>query len=50
MTGNSLIGAIVRVPLPEMLNTIVSDPACEFASRIAWRKDPGPLSSVLLTV
>jgi hypothetical protein len=33
-----------------MLNVIVSAPGVAFASRIAWRNDPAPLSSVFVTV
>ena len=38
------------VPLPAMLNVIVSAPALALASRMAWRSEPVPLSLVLVTV
>ena len=50
MAGSSVAGVIVRTPVPGMLNAIVSAPEWLFASRIAWRNDPGPVSIVLVTV
>ena len=41
---------IVWTPAPGMLKAIVSKPAVALASRIAWRNEPGPLSSVFVTV
>ena len=41
---------IVWTPLPGMLNSMTSSPKFAFASRIAWRSDPAPESSVLMTV
>jgi hypothetical protein len=44
-TNNS---PLVRVMTPEMLVASIVSPS--FASRSAWRKEPGPLSLVLLTM
>jgi hypothetical protein len=40
----------VWTPPPGIANAIVSIPGVEFASRIACRKVPGPLSAVFVTV
>src|SRR5512135_2195847 len=49
--GKPVAGAIVWTPEPGMSNAIVCGPAPPaFASRIAWRSDPAPLSFVLVTV
>src|SRR5687767_2146215 len=48
IVGSADSGAIVVAPLA-MLNVIVLGPMPEFASTIAWRRDPGPASLVLLT-
>jgi hypothetical protein len=37
-------------PQPEMLKAIVSAPGLLLASKIAWRKEPAPLSAVFVTV
>src|SRR5437764_11422502 len=49
MGGNSPTGWIVWTPDPGMSNVIVSGPWLALAFRIACRKEPGPLSSVLVT-
>src|SRR6266542_1019019 len=41
---------MVWTPAPGVLKTIVSAPEVALASRIAWRKEPGPESFVLVTV
>jgi hypothetical protein len=38
------------MPDPGILNEILSRPEWAFASMIAWRNDPAPLSVVLVTV
>jgi hypothetical protein len=43
------MSAIVCVPVPGMLNSIPSRPGLPFASRIACRSDPAPLSFVFVT-
>src|SRR5262245_30027134 len=48
--SRELAGVIVWTPAPGMLNAIVSRPGFPFASRIAWRSDPGPESLVFVTV
>src|SRR5512145_1062524 len=49
--SGSRVGLIVYGPSPGILNTIVSDgPPSALACVSAWRKDPGPLSLVLVTV
>ena len=55
ITGSVIAGSgvarwIVWTPLPAMLNTMSSFEKFPLASRIAWRSDPGPLSSALVTV
>jgi hypothetical protein len=42
---------MVWAPLPGMSKAIVSATSTErFASRIAWRSDPAPLSAAFVTV
>src|SRR4051812_37338496 len=49
--GRGEPGAIVWTPAPRMVNEIGSvNPECELALVIAWRRDPGPLSLVLVTI
>ena len=50
ITGSAVAGTIVWTPEPTMLKAIVSAPAAALASRIAWRSDPAPASSMLVTV
>lgn len=50
MVGRGLANVIVRTPAPGMLKRMVSAPAAALASVMAWRKDPGPLFPVLVTV
>src|SRR5262249_20477487 len=47
--GSAESGWMVWTPAPGMSKTMVSTPAWLLASRMAWRSEPGPLSSVLLT-
>lgn len=49
IVGNALSGWMVYGP-PGMLKLIVSGPAVLFAVPMASRKEPGPLSLVLLTI
>ena len=44
-----VVGVIVCGPDPGMLNVIVSRGPGSFASKMAWKSDPGPLSFVLVT-
>jgi hypothetical protein len=46
--GSGDCGAMVCGPLP-MPKLMMSTPALTFASRIAWRNEPEPLSLVLVT-
>src|SRR2546427_2672255 len=46
--GSGESGLIVCAPEP-ILKAITSGPGLAFASRIAWRSEPGPLSAVLVT-
>jgi hypothetical protein len=48
--GRKDVGLIVFTPPPGMLKVIVSRPGLAFASVMAWRSDPGPLSLVFVTV
>ena len=52
--GRPVSGVIVCTPAPGMLKAMVSTPpvglVAALASTITWRSDPGPLSSVLITV
>src|SRR5215813_4837972 len=55
MSGSCVAGTMVCTPEPEMLNTIKFDVpggggGLAFESRIAWRNEPGPVSSVFVTV
>src|SRR5690242_7044885 len=51
MAGSADSGAIVWTPVPGMLKAIVSSaPTLAFASTIACRSDPAPLSFVVVTV
>ena len=55
MSGSCVAGMMVCTPEPEMLNTIRFDVpggggGLAFESRIAWRNEPGPVSSVFVTV
>ncbi len=45
-----MAGLIVNGPGPGMLKMIASASVVALASRMDWRSDPGPLSSVLVTV
>ena len=48
--GSPVSGAIVRTPVPGMLNEMRStSPVSAFESRMACRSDPGPLSFVFVT-
>jgi len=49
-SGSPDSGLMVWGPFPAMLKSIVSVPAAVFASRIACRRDPAPLSFVFVTV
>ena len=51
--GRAEVGRMVWAPGPEMLKAIRSGPltlGVLLASRMAWRSEPAPLSSVLRTV
>ena len=52
-TGSTMSGrpskGWIRRDGPVMLKLITSAPALAFASRIAWRSEPGPLSLTLVT-
>src|SRR4051794_38995840 len=48
--GSGVAGLIVWVPNPGIAKVIVSAPAALFALVIAARRDPAPVSSVLVTV
>ena len=48
MSGRPSSGWILS-DSPEMLKLIVSEPGLAFASRIACRREPGPLSLTLVT-
>jgi hypothetical protein len=50
ITGSAVSGVIVWTPLPGTSKAIVSAPALVLASRIACRRDPAPLSAVVVTV
>src|SRR4051794_14170007 len=50
MSGSAVVSVIVWTPVPGILKTIVSVPALAFASKMAWRKLPAPLSFVFATV
>src|SRR5439155_2563614 len=50
ISGRGVSGAIVFAPDGWMLYVIVSVPGCALALMIAWRIEPSPLSSVLVTV
>jgi hypothetical protein len=50
MMGSRDKGVIVWTPAPGMLKRDGVRPALASASRIAWRSEPGPSSSVLVTV
>src|SRR4029079_16310377 len=49
IVGSAVAGLMVCTPLPGMLKQSVSNPALAFASRIACRSEPAPLSFVLVT-
>src|SRR5215468_3678732 len=49
MFGRFDPSVIVWMPVPGMLNAIMSAPGFALASRIACRREPGPLSLVLVT-
>src|ERR1051325_3516957 len=48
--GRGGAGLIGFTPEPGMLKAMVSVPVAALASRIACRREPGPLSFVLMTV
>src|SRR6266576_2234410 len=48
--GKGSVGINVSGGLPGIWNSIVSAPLVTFASRIACRRDPAPLSLVVVTV
>ena len=50
IVGSAEATVIVCGPAPAMLNEIVSVPPIAFASMIACRNEPAPLSAVLVTV
>ena len=50
MVGSGVSGAIVCGPAPDVERDRVERPVLAFASRIAWRSEPAPLSLVLVTV
>src|SRR5437870_11884086 len=47
--GSGERSEIVCVPAPGIAKLIESGPGVAFASRIAWRRLPGPLSAALVT-
>src|SRR3712207_3683365 len=50
-SGSRLVGWMVWPPSPGIANLISCEPApALFASMIAWRRDPAPLSAVVVTV
>ena len=50
MVGKVLVGWIVHTPPhPEISNWIVSGPGLAFACSMAQRKEPVPLSAMLVT-
>src|SRR5437867_8257077 len=48
--GKGRLGKIEKGGVPTIWNSIVSVPLVAFASRIACRRDPAPLSLVVVTV
>ena len=48
--GSALAGEMVWTPEPTIAKPIVSAPPAALASRIAWRREPAPLSAVVVTV
>jgi hypothetical protein len=44
IAGSADLGLISCGPAPGMSKVIVSGPCVRFASRIAWRSEPSPLS------
>ncbi len=49
IVGSGVAGVMVCAPAPGIAKLIRSSPARPFASRMAWRSDPAPLSLVLVT-
>src|SRR5262245_37024484 len=49
MAGKGVRGAIIWTPSPEILKAIRSRPGLLLAQLMASRKDPGPVSLVLVT-
>src|SRR5258706_8904381 len=49
MVGRLLAGEMVCSPAPGMAKVMVSVPALPLASRMAWRSEPAPRSSVFVT-
>src|SRR5688500_13823156 len=49
IVGSAELGIMVWTPDPGILKVIVSVMVVALASRIAWRKEPGPLSRTLVT-
>src|SRR5262245_32724749 len=48
--GSGVAGVMVNGPVPGMAKLMISGTlVVEFADRIAWRKEPAPLSLVLVT-
>ena len=50
ISGRAEAGEMVWTPVAGMAKTMTSAPTFALASRIAWRRDPAPLSAVLVTV
>src|SRR5262245_15297543 len=50
IAGSVDVGLIVWTPAPGIWKSIKSAPGAALAPRIAWRREPAPLSSVLITV
>ena len=50
IAGSRLMGNSVSPEPPPMLKSITSTPAAAFASVIAWRNEPAPVSFVTVTV
>src|SRR2546428_9120398 len=50
ITGNADAGAIVLAARFGRLKVMLFAPGCALAPRMAWRREPGPLSEVVVTV
>jgi hypothetical protein len=49
MVGRADVRVIVLTPLPGIINLIVSVATVVLACRIAWRREPPPLSVLVIT-